>query len=156
MNNSKLSGLLFLVLFSVYGYLTGDIQLDFWSEEERFNARSLPYAISAAGVIVSLLLIMLPSADTNWRTLLALRWAPALQLLLTMSVYSIVFEYLGFIAGTLAFLLTSFVILGERRPALMLAAALPLTLGFWLLMESLGIYLSPGELFLDWVNGDYS
>ncbi len=85
-----------------------------------------------------------------------LHWSPALQLLLAMSVYGIVFEYLGFIVATLLFLLAGFAILGERRPGLMLVAALPLTLGFWLLMEFLGIYLGPGELFLSWVGADYS
>ena len=65
MNNSKVSGLLFLVLFLAYGYLTRDIPLDFWAQEEPFNARTLPYAISVGGVLVSLLLIVVPSADTN-------------------------------------------------------------------------------------------
>ena len=156
MNNSKISGLLFLVLFSAYAYLAGDIPLDFWSEEELFNARSLPYAISAAGIPISLLLIMLPSAETQQRAMFELHWSPALQLLLAMSVYGIVFEYLGFIFATLLFLLAGFAILGERRPGLMLVAVLPLTLGFWLLMDFLGIYLGPGELFLNWFGADYS
>ena len=136
--------------------IAGAIPLDFWSEEELFNARSLPCAISAAGIPISLLLIMLPSAETHWRAVFELHWSPALQLLLAMSVYGIVFEYLGFIVATLLFLLAGFAIFGERRPGLMLVAALPLTPGFWLLVEFLGIYLGPGELFLSWVGADYS
>ena len=140
MNNSKISGLLFLLLFSAYGYLAGDIPLDFWSEEELFNA-------------CSLLLITLPSAETYWRAMFELHWPPALQLLLAMSVYGIVFEYLGFIVATLLFLLAGFAILGERRPGLMLVAAL--LLGFILdgmLEDNLrrAVTLSDGELSFLW------
>jgi putative tricarboxylic transport membrane protein len=148
MNNSRVVGILFLALFAAYGYLIDDIPLDFWSEEELFNARSLPYLIAAAGILVSLLLIIMPSPETDWRSWRTLDWIPAALLLVTMSIYGLVFEYLGFVISTILFLIISFVILGERRGAFMLLGSVPLVLGFWLLMDFLGIYLDPGELFL--------
>jgi len=148
MNNSRITGILFLALFSAYAYFIEDIPLDFWSEEELFNARSFPYVIAAAGIFVSLLLIVMPSPQTDWRTWLTLDWLPAVLLLVAMSIYGLVFVYLGFVISTILFLITSYAILGERRGAWMLLASVPLVMGFWLLMDFLGIYLDPGELFL--------
>jgi putative tricarboxylic transport membrane protein len=147
MNNSRVVGAVFLLLFSAYGYFTGDIHLDFWSEEELFTARSLPYAIAAAGIFISLLLIALPSPDTDWKTWLAFDWIPAILLLLAMSLYGLVFEYLGFVLSTILFLIISYLVLGERRITWMLIGSVPLVLGFWMLMDFLGIYLEPGELY---------
>jgi len=135
------------LLFSTYGFLTTDIPLDLFSEEELFNARSLPYGIAAVGSFISLLVILLPSPGTQWQTWLALDWLPAILLLLLMSLYGLVFEYLGFVLSTIIFLITSYAVLGERRITWMLLCSIPLVLGFWLLMDFLGIYLDPGELF---------
>ena len=149
MNNAKISGLFFFCLFFTYGYLATDIPLDFWSEQERFNARSLPYLVAAFGMIVSLFLILLPSGPTDWKAITRLRWIPAILLLLSMSIYGALFEMLGFIVATILFLVSSYAVLGERRIVAMLIAAVPLVLGFWLLMDFLGIYLNSGELFVD-------
>jgi putative tricarboxylic transport membrane protein len=66
-----------------------------------------------------------------------------------MSIYGALFETLGFIVATLLFLVSGYVVLGERRIVAMLLASVPLVLGFWLLMDFLGIYLNAGELFVD-------
>jgi putative tricarboxylic transport membrane protein len=149
MNNAKISGLFFFCLFLTYGYLATDIPLDFWSEQEAFNARTLPYFIAAFGMIVSLFLVLLPSGPTDWKAVTRLRWSPAILLLLGMSIYGALFETLGFIVATLLFLVSGYVVLGERRIVAMLLASVPLVLGFWLLMDFLGIYLNAGELFVD-------
>lgn len=147
MSNARISGLFFLLLFSAYGYLATDIPLDFWSEEERFNARSLPYLIAIFGMVVSVLLVILPAQPTDWKALTHLRWKPAILLLVTMSLYGLLLETLGFIVASLLFLVTGYGLLGERRKVLMLIASAPLILGFWMLMDFLGIYLDPGNLF---------
>jgi putative tricarboxylic transport membrane protein len=149
MSNAKISGLFFFCLFLAYGYLATDIPLDFWSEQEAFNARTLPYFVAAFGMIVSLFLILLPSGPTDWKAVTRLRWSPAILLLLAMSIYGALFETLGFIVATLLFLVSGYVVLGERRIVAMLLASVPLVLGFWLLMDFLGIYLNAGELFVD-------
>lgn len=149
MNNARISGLFFLGLFFTYGYLATDIRLDFWSEQENFNARSMPYLIAVFGMIVSLLLILLPSGPTDWKAITRLKWIPAIILLLTMSIYGALFETLGFIVATMLFLVCSYAVLGERRIVAMLIASVPLVLGFWLLMDFLGIRLNPGDLFVD-------
>jgi len=130
-----------------YGYVATDIPLGFWSEEETFNARTLPYLVAGSGMLVCLLLLLTPSPNTDWNALRQLRWRPAALLLISMSLYGATIEFLGFVTATLIFMGTSYLILGERRPVAMMIASIPLVLGFWWLMHFLGIYLSPGELF---------
>lgn len=148
-NNSRIGGIVFLVVSCLYGYFANDIPLDFWSQQETFNARSMPRMVAAAGVVCAVVLIVAPSPRTDWALVGQQNWAPAILLLALMSVYGLLIEPLGFIVSTTAFLLTAFAVLGERRPLRMLLVALPLATGFWLLMDSLGIYLEAGTLFRD-------
>ncbi len=144
MNSSRIGGILFLLLSGCYGYFAGEIPLDFWSEQEPFNARSMPGFIAIAGIVVSILLIAAPSAKTDWGQLQHMNWRPAALLLVMMSVYGLAFEYLGFVVSTIVFLIVSFIVLGERRVAPMVLVAIPLVGGFWLILKLLGIHLETG------------
>jgi len=146
MNSSRVGGVLFLLLSILYGYFAGDIPLDYFSQQETFNARSLPRIIAVAAGLVSLGLIVMPSPRTNWQFLGQLNWRPALLLLLLMSVYGLVLDPLGFVLATTLFLLAAFFVLGERHWIRMLAVSVPLAGGFWLLMTWLEIYLGTGTL----------
>jgi len=152
-NNTRVGGIIFLAFSLVYGYFAGDIPLDFFSRQETFNARSMPLLLAGAGVICSVLMIIVPSKPTDWSALLVLDWLRPAALLAVMWAYASVFEDLGFAISTIAFLIIAFTMLGERRPLRMIAVAVPLVGGFWLLMDQLGIYLAPGllveALFLD-------
>lgn len=154
MNKSQFGGLLFLALFISYGILASKIPLDFFSEQDSFNARSLPLAISVAGTLVSLLLILFSdrhkedtSAEAVSHTATQLNWIPTLLLVVIMIMYGVVLDYLGFLLATTGFLIAGYLIMGERRPAILLLASLPLVAGFWLILSTLGIYLSPGNLY---------
>ena len=74
-------------------------------------------------------------------------WQKTTVLFVIMAAYGLAFEWLGFALATVIFLVVTFALLGERRPFIMLAVAVPLVLGFWGLMTLLGIHLSPGELY---------
>ena len=52
-NNQRLVGLLFLILSGLYVWYIKDIPLDFWSETEPFNARSMPQLYGYAGLIIA-------------------------------------------------------------------------------------------------------
>lgn len=148
-NNSRVGGVLFLIVSCLYGYFANDIPLDFWSQQETFNARSMPRLIAAAGIVSSILLIVAPSPRTDWPIVARQHWAPAVLLLALMAAYGFLIEPFGFIVSTTAFLFAAFAVLGERRPLRMLMVALPLAAGFWFLMDSLGIYLEAGTLLRD-------
>ncbi len=146
MNDARVGGVIFLAISLAYGYLASEIPLDFWSEQESFNARSMPQLIAAAGICCALLMLVLPSAPTQWRELSRLSWRQPAILLGLMWLYALVFEVLGFALATFVFLNAAFAVLGERNILRMTAVSLPLVFGFWLLMDSLDIYLAPGDL----------
>jgi putative tricarboxylic transport membrane protein len=89
----------------------------------------------------------MPAPPTDWTLFSRLRWRPAALLLIMMSAYGVVMEFLGFAVSTILFLAGAFVVLGARHPARILLVSVSLALGFWLLMDRLGIYLLPGSLF---------
>lgn len=145
-NNTRVGGLLFLALSCAYGWYATEIPLDYWSRQEVFTARSMPYWVAGAGAVVSLLLIVTPSAGTDWSVLKRLNWKPAILLMILMSAYGLIMEPLGFPMATVAFLVCAWFTMGERRPHWLIGLAIPVALGFWLLMDSLGIYLYPGDI----------
>lgn len=149
-NSVRIGGVIFLCLSCAYGYFAMEIPLDYFSRQETFTARTLPYMISAAGILVSGLLIVMPSGPTDWRILRRLQWIPAVALLILMALYGAVLETLGFPLATIVFLIAAWMVMGERRPGLLLGLSIPLTLGFWFLMDQLGIYLYPGDLIAPW------
>ncbi len=143
-NKYKVGCLLFLGFFLGYGYFALDIHLDFWAEEESFHARTFPYLIALAGIVIALLLLMLPGAP-NAESESSLRVVPAALLLVLTGCYALLLDYFGFAISSVLFLILGSVTLGERHP-LKLGATVLLVAVFWLLMDSLGIYLSPGEM----------
>jgi len=152
---TRIAGLFFALLFLGYGYLASDVQLDFWAEEETFNARTFPYLIAAGGCFFAVLLSLFGTKTIPTDTEVSakaenadveLRNAPALFLIVLMLAYSYLLEPLGFPVATAAFLAGAFVILGERRKILIGCVSVGLTAGIWAIMSALGIYLEPGVL----------
>lgn len=147
--NQRVVGLLLLVVSGLYIYYIRDIPLDFWSESEAFNARTMPSLFGYGAVITSVLLIVLPGRSFPWSSLKNLNYAPALALLALLSFYSLAIDNLGFIVTTSMFLFGGFFILGERRLVKMSVVALAITLAFYFGLSALDIYLSPGEFWTD-------
>lgn len=143
MNTYRIGGLAFLILSLVYGWAAFDITLDFWSEQETFNARSLPLALSGFGVLISLI-ALLQGSEKTWHFPTHLNWKPAIYLLFLMTCYGFCLDILGFFLATSLLLGSGFYLLGERRFLHLTIITLTLVLGFWVLMDSLGIYLDPG------------
>ena len=151
MTSQRLSGLFFCAVFIAYGYAAQDIQLDFWAGEEVFNARSFPYLIAAGGTVLSLLLAVNPPAGPAEIGIRSMNWPGLLGLVGLMILYGILLEPAGFIVTTTLFLIGGYLILGERRPLPILLASFPVVISFYFLMDFLGIYLSPGTIFLEFI-----
>ncbi len=153
MNREKAGALFFLALSLAYGALAFQIPLIFLSRGETFNARSMPYGIAAAGVVLSLLILILPvvpgnESKTIGRALGGLDWRRAIFLIVLMVAYSLAIPWIGFIAASVLFLMAGFYILGERNIKLILLSSIPLVIVLWLLLSKvLGMYIAPGELF---------
>jgi putative tricarboxylic transport membrane protein len=125
-----------------YGFATQDIQLDFWAEEELFNARSFPILIAIGGSLLALLYMLFPPAfetpDLSGFNI------ELIGLVALMLLYAGFLEQLGFVVATGLFLCAGFLVLGERRPARLGLVTVTLTGGFYFLMTMLEIHLPQG------------
>ena len=153
MNKEKV-GALFLLLFSLgYGANAFQIPLIFLSQGETLNARTMPYALSITGVILSLLILILPSLETGEKAsaraaLSGLDWKTTGLLILLMTIYSVIMPWVGFVISSILFLAAGFWVLGERNKKLILAASIPLVIVLWAILDKvLGMYIAPGEIF---------
>ena len=146
-SKTKIGAVLFLLLSAGYAWMAAVIPLDFWSEQEVFNARSMPLIVAAVAILICLLLLTVRTAESGWDEIRGYRWRATLSLVVAMILYGFLLEYLGFLLATSAFLALSYWILGERRPIRLLLASVPLVVCFWAMISSLGIYLDPGELY---------
>lgn len=152
--NSEKTGALLCLLFSVaYGLGAFTIPLTFLSQDEVINARTMPFALSIAGVVLSLLIIVLPTIEAEGRKSLkavfsGLDWNRAIWFLGITVIYGLIIKWLGFIISSILFLNAGFYILGERKIKLMLLSSIPLVVGLFFLMSYiLGMYIAPGEIF---------
>ena len=156
LNRDRVSGLIFLLACLIYGYQTTQIQLFPGDEYEAFTARTLPYLLTFAGIVMSLLLIVMsPSRPCSDNSSLEqssdqdLDWRLLGSFVILMVGYGIGLTWLGFVLATSLFLLIGFWLLGERRKVVLLGASFPFVTLFWLLLTKvLDIYLEPGYLFL--------
>ena len=153
MSKDKVGALFFLILSIVYGVLAFDIPLMFGGEDEVFTARTLPFALSICGIVISLLILFLPSGSSDSKAKVTeafrgLNWKRVIQLAVLMILYGLTIRWLGFIISTSLFLICLYRLLGERRIQVLLVASVPLVVVFWFLMTKiLGVYLAPGEIF---------
>jgi len=143
-----------MLLFSMaYGLLALRVPLSFMDQGEFFTPRTMPYALAILGLILSLMILLLPTTDPEGKRTLkeethGMDWKKAILLVVGMIIYGLVMKWLGFIISSIVFLLCGFYILGERRVKRMLLAAIPLVIFLWFIMSALlGVYIAPGELF---------
>ena len=152
-NREKMGALFILVLSIAYGIYAFKIPLIFLSQGETLNARTMPYALSIAGIVLSLLIIILPSFDKQTaisarEALGGLDWRRTAWLTGLMIVYSLGMPWVGFVIASIIFMAGGAMILGERNVKVILIASVPVVLLLWfILTKVLGMYIAPGELF---------
>ncbi len=154
MRKDKYGALFFLLISVAYGLKAFDIPLTILAQRETFNARTLPIGLAIAGVVLSFLILVLPSVDekdgsaTLKQAVSGLDWKRVFLLLGLMVFYGLIMKFLGFVIASVLFLMGGMWVLGERRWWLMLLSAIPLVLFIWVLMaQLLGMYIAPGEIF---------
>ncbi len=144
----RIGGLLFVAFSLAYGWFARDIPSLPVDAVEAMSARTLPFVLAAVGTLLGVAMVLAPAppdADLAGRSR---RWGPVLALLVSVSMYAALLPWLGFLLATSAFLVAGFVLLGERRPWLLLLGSLPLVGLLWLVLSvGLGVYLAPGRLF---------
>lgn len=144
LSKDRTGGVLLLVFFAAYGWLTQDIQLLTAQDLSIFTARTLPVFLAILGVIGAVLLLVLPAADQPQAQPQSLRWSRFFSFLVLMSIYGLTLRPLGFLIATSAFLLCGFLLLGERRAVWLIGVTVFVTAGFWALMSfGLNVYIEP-------------
>lgn len=164
MRKDKVGALVILAFSIVYGAMALNIPEAPGVEGAGVTPSSLPIALSATGIVASLLILILPAPRRIDRddegessfadTFKGLDWRCAALLFLLMVGYGLTLKPLGFLISTILFLCGGFWTMGERRIKLMLLVAIGVTVGFWfLLTQLLRIYLEPGVLrFLEQIS----
>lgn len=143
LTKNRIGGGLLLAFCAVYAFGIGDITLLPFQRTQAFTARTMPTVLAVLGIVLSLLVILTPHAAEK-PALSGLAWGKVAAFLVLMSAYGLTVRPAGFLIATTAFLTIGFTLLGERRVWLSVAVALPLVVGFWLLMtQVLEVYIPP-------------
>ncbi len=160
LTRQRVGALLFLALSLFYGWQIQDIPQLPVDALEAMNARSMPWALAAVGVILSLALFV-AGGDTppeqhqeqdiqsDAKRYQFANILTAIALLVWTALYATLLGWLGFFAATAAFLLGGFFLLGERRPTILIGVAFAAALLLYgLLRFGFGLYLPAGSLWV--------
>ncbi|MEL7303684.1 MAG: tripartite tricarboxylate transporter TctB family protein [Pseudomonadota bacterium] len=150
--------ILFLVFSIAYGYtafVTMQDQLLPFELNMSFLPNTLPKALSVAGVIVSLFVILGGRGPSDAKKpivadgLNAWHVTQAVLLLSAMVAYALLLRPLGFIAATSLFIILTAILLGERKLIRLVAIAVFAAFVVWFLVEQLlDIVLRPWPSFI--------
>lgn len=151
-NKDRIGSLLVLAFSVVYLRFALVLPLDPTAGIESFTPRTLPIGLSVSAILFSLVQLSISfgqgSEDRVSEAVRGFNWRPTLLLILVMGIYALVFDVLGFLVSSFLFLLTGFLILGERRLLLSAAIASSLVLLLWAILTQLfGLYLDAGDLY---------
>ncbi|MGH1440566.1 MAG: tripartite tricarboxylate transporter TctB family protein [Cellvibrionaceae bacterium] len=148
-SKDRVGGLIFLFFSIAYGYYARQVLLMPGDISQAFNAQTLPNALSIAGVVLSIaLLVTAKTGFENRIDLVGYQFSLVLKLLVLIVAFAIILKWLGFILSTIVFLVGGFWALGEKSIKRMLIVAIPFAICTWfILAKLLEVYLAPGVLF---------
>ena len=139
-NYTRISALIFLLLFLVYSYLAGEIRVFSFDENADFNARTFPKFISYLGIAVSFLTLVLSKNEDE--KLGQYEWLKVFVLFVLVFTYGIIIKSVGFFLSTNLFLLISYYYLGVRSYKVLLFSSFPVVAGLqFMLHELLDVYI---------------
>jgi putative tricarboxylic transport membrane protein len=148
--------IIFLIISLVYGYAAFNYPLLPFERHMSFLPNTLPMALSALGVVISLIIIVLPRApadadlgDIDLDTARAFNLGQTLGLVAAMVLYAVLLRPIGFLLATSSFIAGSAIVLGERKFHILIPIAVVTAVAIWyLVQETLGIFLRPWPSFL--------
>lgn len=144
MTRDLMPGLVFFVLSSGYFVMSMDIPLYFGDEDAPFNAQTFPYLLGILGMATSALMIFFglrPRAESSDLPS-DHSWAPVGYMCILMIGFGVALGIAGFFLATVLFLGSGLVLLGERRPLIIIAVPLAAATAFAVLLHGiLGIYM---------------
>jgi putative tricarboxylic transport membrane protein len=159
-NLDKWIAAFFLVVTLAYAYSTVTYQLLPFERYMVFLPTTLPGGLAIISALLCLLIILTPSQQTQdsdpeaedagiAKYLKQYEVGQALYLILAMIAFALALRPIGFLATTTLFLISTGWILGERKLKLMIPIAAFSAFSIWyLVQETLGLYLRPLPWFL--------
>ena len=159
-NLDKWIAAFFLVITLAYGYSTVTYQLLPFERYMVFLPTTLPGGLTIISTLLCLLIILTPSQQTQdsepetedtgiAKYLEQYEIGQALYLVLAMIAFALALRPIGFLATATLFLIATGWILGERKLKLMIPIAAFSAFSLWyLVQETLGLYLRPLPWFL--------
>ena len=139
-NYTRISALIFLLLFLVYSYLAGEIRVFSFDENADFNARTFPKFISYLGIAVSFLTLVLSKNEDE--SFGQYEWLKVFGLFVLVFTYGMIIKSVGFFLSTNLFLLISYYYLGVRSYKTLLLCSFPVVAGLqFMLHELLDVYI---------------
>ena len=139
-NYTRISALIFLLIFLVYSYLAGEIRVFSFDENADFNARTFPKFISYLGIAVSFLTLVLSKNEDE--SFGQYEWLQVFVLFVLVFTYGIIIKSVGFFLSTNLFLLISYYYLGVRSYKTLLLCSFPVVAGLqFMLHELLDVYI---------------
>lgn len=150
-NKDRVGGLLILAFAVAYLRYALVLPLDPTDPNASFTSRTLPVGLAVASIVFAVVQLAMSfrggSGGSIREAVRGYRWRPMLLLLVLMLSYSLMFQTLGFLVSSFAFLLLGFFIMGERRIILSVVVAGGLVTLLWVLLtQAFGLFLDPGDL----------
>ena len=146
-NFQKLIPALLVFFGVVYTWLAANIELDSWSQDETINSKTLPiiYGVTFTVLCIPLLFHKIkekvPYKSVNRLT----------PLICIIVIFGIIIPYIGLWTSLVFLLISSLIVLGEKRLPILILAPLFTALCSYLLIEiGLNIFIDSGSLWSNW------
>jgi len=139
-NLSRISALIFLLLFSIYSYLAGEIRVFSFDVDAPFNAKTFPKLISYIGILFSFLALVFSKNDDE--PVSQFEWLKVFILFVLVFTYGLIIKTVGFFLSTNLFLIIAYYYLGVRSIKLILFCSVPVVAGLqFMLHDLLDVYI---------------
>ena len=139
-NLSRISALIFLLLFSIYSYLAGEIKVFTFDVDAPFNAKTFPKLISYIGILFSFLALIFSKNDDE--PVSQYEWLKVFVLFVLVFSYGLIIKTVGFFLSTNLFLIIAYYYLGVRSIKLIFFCSVPVVAGLqFMLHELLDVYI---------------
>ena len=139
-NLSRISALIFLLLFSIYSYLAGEIRVFTFDVDAPFNAKTFPKLISYIGILFSFLALVFSKNEEE--PIGQYEWLKVFILFMLVFTYGLIIKTIGFFLSTNLFLIIAYYYLGVRSIKLIFFCSVPVVVGLqFMLHELLDVYI---------------
>lgn len=161
MTKNRIGAMFFLAFSCFYFYNVFNIKKMPGSHFDVMTASSFPFYIGLAGIIISLVILILTFVNKD-EDMLSIEYLKSLDFkstalfIVAMIFYGFTIRSLGFVIATIIFLLIGFIILKERNLKRIFLISIGVSVGFYLILNNLlGVYIDPGMIF-DYFTGGQS